>query len=426
VVNDQSLHAPAPRVSVVVPCFNLGQFVGDAIGSVLAQTYTDLEVILVDDGSTDAETVAFVGSLSKPRTRVIRTDHRGLSAARNTGFRASASDYVCALDADDLLEADWLSRAVERLDSEPDLAFVSHWLEAFGDERWVWKPGRFDLGILLDVNVFNGAALLRRSVFNATRGFDETMRDGCEDWEFWIGVLEGGHKGTIIPDVLYHYRRRPDSMSRMMQRDGHDLVLYQELVAKHPTSYATYFEDLLLRREWTLTTLSERVAALETEIGDLEPTIGQREWEVSIARARLAGLLDADQREETLRQLTRAVATAEADRTRLLEDLARSKHEAEQRETSLRQFTDELTRVVAAAEVDRNRLTEDLAHFKREYDRLDERVIQLVRERESLDRALALERSGRVQDVAALRRSWSWRVTGPLRAVYRWLGLHKR
>ena len=72
------------------------------------------------------------------------------------------------------------------LDARPDLSFVSHWLQTFGDEQWEWTPLRNDLGILLDYNVLNGAAMFRRTLVGDVGGFDESMREGCEDWEFWI------------------------------------------------------------------------------------------------------------------------------------------------------------------------------------------------------------------------------------------------
>ena len=102
------------------------------------------------------------------------------------------------------------------LDARPEIAFVSHWLETFGDEHWTWKPERCDLPSLLARNAVNGAALVRRNAFEAVGGYDESMREGCEDWDFWLRLVEQGFDGTIIPEVLFHYRRRADSMSREM------------------------------------------------------------------------------------------------------------------------------------------------------------------------------------------------------------------
>jgi glycosyltransferase involved in cell wall biosynthesis len=324
----------SPRVSVIIPCFNLGRFLPEAIESVRRQTFSDHEVVIVDDGSTDAETRAQLDRVTGPRTRVVRSPNRGLSAARNLGIRHSTGEYLCSLDADDMLAPTWLERGVALLDQEPEVAFVSHWLETFGDERWDWTPGRCDLAMLLDVNAVNGAALFRRAILDTTGGFDETMREGCEDWEFWIRVTEAGFGGAIIPEALYRYRRRPDSMSRVMNASETRLRLYRELVEKHPSSYREHLLDLVLRREWTIAGLAQRIDGLQQELDTtLYPALRERRLELQRAQARLADARAAD---------------------------------------ALRQRVDDLER----------------------------------------------ERDGALRRIEDLRRSWSWRITGPLRRLY--------
>jgi len=293
-----------PRVSVVIPCFNLGRFLNEAIGSVSAQTFSNFDIVVVDDGSSDDDTLRVLGGLRGPKIRVVRSPNRGLSAARNLGVRESTGDYICSLDADDQLEPTWLERAVTLLDADPALAFVSHWLEAFGDEQWYWKPARCDLGMLLDFNVINGAAVVRRSVLDSVGGFDETMRDGCEDWEFWIRVMEHGYRGVILPEVLYRYRRRRDSMSNEMNRTDRHLQLYAELVEKHPESYRRHLLDLVLRREWTISDLCRRIRAVEEELrNSVEPTLEERRREVERANRRLADIQAQEAAEKERRAL---------------------------------------------------------------------------------------------------------------------------
>jgi glycosyltransferase involved in cell wall biosynthesis len=284
-----------PRVSVIVPCFNLGHFLGEALDSVFAQTWRDFEIVVVDDGSTDPATCRLLDSLQRPNTRVIRSENRGLPAARNLGVRNSRGQYLCSLDADDRMEPTWIERGVEVLDSDATIAFVSHWLDTFGDEQWQWQPSRCDLAMLLDTNTVNGAALVRRSVFDEVGGFDETMRDGCEDWEFWIRLVERGHRGAIVPEVLYRYRRRRDSMSREMHRDDRHLDLFAEIVRKHPDSYDRHLPDLVLRRERTIGDLFGSIQAVEWELDSwLRPAIEERRREVARAREKLAEVLGAE------------------------------------------------------------------------------------------------------------------------------------
>lgn len=296
---------PNSRVSVIIPCFNLGRYLPEAIASVRRQTLPGIDIIVVDDGSTDPETPAALEALAGPEMRVVRSRNRGLPAARNLGISYTQSEYVSCLDADDMFEPEWLELAVARLDADPTLAFVSHWLEAFGDEQGAWTPGRSDLAALLDQNVFNGAALFRRQLVDAVGGFDESMRDGCEDWEFWIRVMAAGHRGATIPRVLYRYRRRHDSMSRVMNATDTWFGLYGQLVDKHPDRYREHLLDLLLRREWTVARLCRGIDTMQDEyVTVLAPAVRERRRELDTARARAA---EAQTREE-------AVALREANR----------------------------------------------------------------------------------------------------------------
>ena len=236
----------APRISVLMPCFNHGIFIGEAIRSVLDQTVSDAEIIVVDDGSTDQSTVELLTGLRVPRTTVLRTANRGLPAARNFAAHHARGDVFCALDADDRLAPKWFERALDVLDAQPDVAFVSHWLETFGDERWTWTPASCDLPALLARNTVNGAALVRRTAFDAVGGYDESMRDGCEDWDFWLRLVERGYRGVIVPEVFFYYRRNAASMSRVMTGDQRYERPLRQLVAKHEHAYRGHLLDVIL------------------------------------------------------------------------------------------------------------------------------------------------------------------------------------
>ena len=303
---------PNSRVSVIIPCFNLGRYLPEAIASVRRQTLGGIDILVVDDGSTDPETPAALKAAAGPDLRVVRSRNRGLSAARNLGISYTRSEYISCLDADDLFEPEWLEQGVARLDADPGLAFVSHWLDAFGDEQGAWTPGRSDLGALLDQNVFNGAALFRRRLVDAVGGFDESMRDGCEDWEFWIRVMEAGHRGATVPRVLYRYRRRHDSMSQAMNATGTWFDLYGQLVDKHPDSYRAHLLDLFLRREWVIAKLCRGIDAVQEEYATvLEPAVRERRRELDPARTRVA---DVRAREDAAAVAARATALDDANR----------------------------------------------------------------------------------------------------------------
>jgi glycosyltransferase involved in cell wall biosynthesis len=276
----------APRISVLMPCFNHGAFIGEAIESVFAQTFQDFEIIVVDDGSTDPATVETLSRLSSP-IRVMTTANRGLPAARNHAAANAAGAVFCALDADDKLASTWFEKAMRVLDDRPGVAFVSHWLETFGDEQWTWKPEQCDLPSLLARNSVNGAALVRREAFEAVGGYDETMREGCEDWDFWLRLVERGFEGTIIPEVLFYYRRRQDSMSRAMLEGERYRRPLETLIGKHEHAYRSHLADVLVAKEAETQGLTREIALLERDrILSLEPALRRAREELNAVAAK--------------------------------------------------------------------------------------------------------------------------------------------
>jgi ABC-type polysaccharide/polyol phosphate transport system ATPase subunit/glycosyltransferase involved in cell wall biosynthesis len=279
---------PAPKISVIVPCYNLGEYLDEAVQSVLDQTFQDFEIIVVNDGSTDPETNRLLADYDRPNTRVITTENRGLPSARNLAIEHATGEYICALDADDKLEPTYLDKAVRILDQDPSIAFVSSWIRAFGDEDWVWKQARCDLPQLLAECTVNGAALVRRSALLAVGGYDVTMKTGDEDWDLWITLAERGYRGTIIPEVLFHYRRRAGSMSTLCTEGETHLSLVRYLVDKHQESYRRHLFDILLLKEAEACDLLQTNYRLERHLTtDLEPTVERRRADLARLRAGL-------------------------------------------------------------------------------------------------------------------------------------------
>ncbi|HSC25949.1 MAG TPA: glycosyltransferase [Vicinamibacterales bacterium] len=277
-----------PRISVLLPCFNDGAWLDDAVGSVLDQTYRRHEILIVDDGSTDPATVETLKRWTLPGSRVLRTANRGLPAARNHAAAHATGDFFCALDADDRLAPTWFEKAIGVLDADPDCAFVSHWLEAFGDERWTWKPERCDLPALLARNTVNGAALVRRSAFEAVGGYEETMREGCEDWDFWLRLVERGFRGTILPEVLFHYRRRAGSMSRMMTDAARYRLPLETLVSRHEAAYRQHLVAVMLAAESEALDLRSELGSLvRDEMTVLQPQLDRAREELTAAREKV-------------------------------------------------------------------------------------------------------------------------------------------
>jgi glycosyltransferase involved in cell wall biosynthesis len=411
-------------------CCDLGRYLEEAVQSVLGQTLQDFEIIIVDDGSTDRETRDLLASYERPRTRVIRTENRGLPAARNRAIRESSGDFVCALDADDLLEPTWFEEAIEILDGDPTVSFVSHWVRSFGDERYDWTPDRCDLAALLDMNTINGAAMVRRLVLLEEGLYDETMRHGGEDWELWIRLLERGHRGVIVPRLLFRYRRRPDSMSRAMSH----LDLAHSLVQRHGPSYQRHLDELLQRRDLAVCDLRRGIDALEREHRSwFVPELQRRRAEVELLRGKAAEL---QRRRAEQERAQRALAEAEQE-ARSLRDAAAQlrgeltvlRGEAAAQRSAADQLRGELAAQCSAADqlrAENDRQRGELERRREERDRsqhalaeAQREVERLCRERVGLTAALGDAR----REVEALHGSWSWRLTTPLR---RTLDLYRR
>jgi len=274
---------------VVIPCYNLGAFVGEAVESVLAQTYQDFEILVVDDGSTDPATVAVLDSLDRPRTTVFRTANRGVMAARNFLLAKARGEYLCAVDADDYLHPEYLARTVAVLERDPSIGFVSTRMHMFGIEERDWPDDtRCDLETLLCHCPVHCAALVRRSAVVAAGGYDEGMaHQGNEDWDLWIGIAESGLGGAILDEVLYFYRQRPGSLSRTATRGDAHLDSVEHIVRKHEPSYRAHLAEVSRWKDASLADLETRNATLEAGVAATTATIQRLRDELATLTRRL-------------------------------------------------------------------------------------------------------------------------------------------
>jgi len=195
---------PRPAVSVVVPCYNGGHFLDRLMASLARQAFRDFEIVIVDDGSDDEETRRKLAAL-EGRARVIHQDNRGLSAARNTGIRAARAELVMPLDCDDAIEPPFLDETVALMRvAPPDVAAVFCHLRLIDAASGLLERhfNRFDL---LFSNSMPAGLLLRKSAWQALGGYDETMRDGYEDWDFNVRLMRMGYRAIVIPKPYYVY-----------------------------------------------------------------------------------------------------------------------------------------------------------------------------------------------------------------------------
>lgn len=225
-----------PLVSVVIPCYNQGGFLAEAIASVRRQTFGSFEIVVVDDGSTEPQTLSTFTQLSPQDCKVLHTTNRGLAAARNHGILHSSGKYILPLDADDRIAPGYLEAAVTLLENDDRIGIVYPVVEFFGERSGVWRQSEFSATRLLYENMIVASAVFRRADWERVGGYREDMRFGWEDWEFWLSLVESGCGVVKLPEVMFYYRIRRDSMTRTLN-NRQKLGLLLSLIRNHPRMY---------------------------------------------------------------------------------------------------------------------------------------------------------------------------------------------
>jgi len=233
-----------PKVSVIIPCFNHGDYLDEAVESILAQTFHDYEIIIVNDGSTDEKTIGKLADYRQPKTRVIHTLNQGLAMARNNGIREARGEYILPLDADDKIAPEYLEKAVKIMDSHAKTGIVYCLADCFGAQHGRWGiPDYSPQGMLL-TNLIFCSSLFRKISWEQTSGYNPNMRKGWEDWDFWLTLIEQGWEVCRIPEVLFFYRVAPESMVRSMDRHT-KVEMHLQLMRNHPRLFAVQSRLLL-------------------------------------------------------------------------------------------------------------------------------------------------------------------------------------
>jgi len=249
--------AEPPVVAILTPYFNTEALFLETVRSVLAQSLRSFEWIIVDDGSSDQSSIDRLNELRQvdSRVRIVHQKNAGPGAARNAAFRHSSARYVCLLDSDDLIEPTYLETCVWFLESNAKFGFVNTWSVIFGEEQHLWNTG-FERGAEhVHRNSGPPISVLRRSAYEACNGFDETIRFGHEDWDFWLRLADKGFWGHTLPLFLQWYRkRRTGRFEQQMSINGMHQAFQKQMLAKYghlesrwPTpvrSYGNPYEDL--------------------------------------------------------------------------------------------------------------------------------------------------------------------------------------
>ena len=230
-----------PTVSVVIPCFNQGHCVDEAVDSVLEQSFADCEIIIVNDGSTDGRTKRLLENYPEDRARVVTTANQGLAAARNNGIAAAQGKYILPLDADDRILPGYLAKAVAELDEDPQVGIVYCRAGLFGAVETDWNLPEYSLPRMLIDNVIFCSAFFRRDDWLAVGGYDPGMIYGWEDYDFWLSLIERGRRVIMLPDKFFLYRVASDSMVRSKEK-WQKVEMFKRIYLRHQQLYADHIE----------------------------------------------------------------------------------------------------------------------------------------------------------------------------------------
>lgn len=241
-----------PLVSVIIPYFNCERYIAETLDSIEKQTYPNVEIILVNDGSSKPST-GYIEALIQDKAYIqyLYQENKGLSSARNTGAKFAQGEFLLFLDADDKIEPLYLQKTIDAILSHPNCKLAYSKAKLFDAEIGVWNlPAYSTFDKLLQSNMIYCSALHRKSDFTKLGGFDENLI-AYEDWDYWIRLLQDGGQVIRIDEVLFSYRKRNDSTSltdnlkkNLTQNRGD----WQKIYLKHSDLYMQYelgFFDLI-------------------------------------------------------------------------------------------------------------------------------------------------------------------------------------
>jgi len=232
------------KVSIIVPCYNQAEYLSETLDSVLAQTYSNWECVIVDDGSNDNSREISQKYVNKDcRFKYIYQENQGPSVARNNGIRHSDGYYILPLDADDLIADTYVEKALDVFERMPDVKLVYCQAKMFGERNEFWDLPEYEYQEIIWENMIFCTAMFSRHDFDKAGGYNPNMKDGLEDWDFWLSFLSPDDKVFRINEILFFYRIK--SGSRNVQALNIEKELLRRLYHNHKDIYVSYLQDII-------------------------------------------------------------------------------------------------------------------------------------------------------------------------------------
>lgn len=225
-----------PLVSIIIPCYNYGRYLREAIESALNQTYQPLGITVINDGSQDNTQDVASECASKYGIKFVNNKHQGLAHTLNPAIRTATSEYVMKLDADDKLDPYYVEKTLKVLLENLSISFIYTNVRFFGKEERIVQHSDYNLPLLKRMNYIHGSVLMRRSHFLQTGGFDPAL-SFLEDWDLWLSFAEKGFYGKLLPEPLLLWRRH--GKSRNLVSLGISKLTTKKIQRKHPSLFTT-------------------------------------------------------------------------------------------------------------------------------------------------------------------------------------------
>ena len=237
-------------ISIIMPSYNQGPYLPEALDSVLAQTYPHWECIIVDDGSKDnTEKIAKSYCAKDSRIKYVYQENSGVSAARNNGVAHSKGEFILPLDGDDKIAPEFLEFTLREIVKDRNIRVVYTDAQYFGARNDVYRLPDFSIEQLLGMNVMCITSLFRKEDFEKAGGFNTNMKEGFEDWDFFVSMFQDGEGTAVkIPKILFYYRRKP--ISRNSAASKAKIDFRRRIWENHKEMFSKVYPDPKLTSEY--------------------------------------------------------------------------------------------------------------------------------------------------------------------------------
>jgi glycosyltransferase involved in cell wall biosynthesis len=244
------------KISIIITCYNLGEYLEEAIASIKEYSKSeDYEIVLVNDGSTNASTNTILEEVVKSDKAIIyiNQSNLGLAKARNNGIKQAKGEYIIPLDADNKLRPEFIEQTISILDNNPEIDVVHGNAQNFWNQVSIWKSKSFYFPEMLLNNYIDACAGFRKSTWEKLGGYDEKMPVmGFEDWDLWLRMGNAGCRFEYVDELFFDYRVRDNSMLSDAWQKRPELLdyIFNKKELKHLASFREFvIENQKLKEE---------------------------------------------------------------------------------------------------------------------------------------------------------------------------------